>query len=772
MTIRWVAFTGIVLIALHLNGQNQIWYFGDHAGIDFNTSPPTPLTNGQLNTGEGCSSISDLGGNLLFYTDGIKVWNRNHVQMPNGYGLLGNSSTTQGALIVPDPADTSKFYIFTIDQLAGSNGMRYSKVDMSLQNGNGDVTTKNTPLHPSVAEKMVAVRRCDGNIWIISHEWNSNKFFADLVTPSGINSTISSSVGTSHSGGGQGVINAVGAMAISSQGNKVAVAMRDNHIFEVLDFNIATGSVSNPITLNSSSYFRSYGVEFSPDGTKLYGGCLNTGEIFQFDLSLGTASAIMSAAVQVANVSDLVGALKLAPDGKIYVARAIGQTNGKTSLAVINSPNTLGSACNFVDNSFYLGGKHCLLGLPNQMVYQKSQSGLTISGNTSICAGDTTRLIVSGSPNIQWIAGSNSTSDTIFVSPNTTTTYSVRDLSSSFCGDTVSITVTVGQGSPLTITASDTAVCPGDSVTLNVAGNNGGSVQWGGGNLNSTQTQVKVSPSGTTKYYVSGGAGKCAGHDTITIYVINSLAAAFTQTPSKCGLDVDFYSPTIGADTYQWDFGDNASAAGNSVTHTYPSAGTYRVRLFVYNSSCNLTDSTSQMITVSDSIAKPEIEVMDQTECSAGKINFDIKNTEPRYAYSWDFGNGESEQGGKAQVQYQDTGTYLVTLTVADTVCGKVYTDTATVYLSEIVQKVFIPNVFTPNGDGLNELFAISGSDCGARDVMEIYNRWGSLLFRTDLPYEVFWDGRFKGRDCSEGVYYYFLFTNNEVYKGFLSLVR
>ena len=78
-------------------GEANIWYFGNNAGLNFNTNPPTPLTNGALSTSEGCASIADKSGALVFYTDGTTVWNTNHVPMPNGTGLYGNSSATQSA---------------------------------------------------------------------------------------------------------------------------------------------------------------------------------------------------------------------------------------------------------------------------------------------------------------------------------------------------------------------------------------------------------------------------------------------------------------------------------------------------------------------------------------------------------------------------------------------------------------------------------------------------------------------------------------------------
>ena len=92
--------------------ETNWWYFGNKAGLNFNvmtSGVPQTLSNGSINTTEGCASISDANGGLLFYTDGIKVWDRNHVQMTNGFGMLGNPSSTQSGVIIPFPGNKNKF---------------------------------------------------------------------------------------------------------------------------------------------------------------------------------------------------------------------------------------------------------------------------------------------------------------------------------------------------------------------------------------------------------------------------------------------------------------------------------------------------------------------------------------------------------------------------------------------------------------------------------------------------------------------------------------
>src|SRR5690606_35253082 len=125
------------------------WYFGLKAGLRFNQNGTvTPLTDGKIDALEGCATISDANGNLLFYSNGYQVWNRNHVEMPNGEDLLGTRSTTQSTLIIPNPCYSNIYYLITQSGPTQSClGVYYSVIDMTLDNGLGDVTDqKNIPL--------------------------------------------------------------------------------------------------------------------------------------------------------------------------------------------------------------------------------------------------------------------------------------------------------------------------------------------------------------------------------------------------------------------------------------------------------------------------------------------------------------------------------------------------------------------------------------------------------------------------------------------------
>jgi hypothetical protein len=346
----------LLLIPTFIFCQNQgkIWYFGNNAGLDFNTNPPTPLTNGMLVTMEGCASIADTSGQLMFYTDGISVWNKNHIKMPNAQsGLGGNPSSSQSGIIVPDPGNPNKFYIFAVSAFPASNVV-YSKVDMTLNNGLGDVesSVKAVPLLQGTGEYIQTTLHANGNSWwVIMHKATSNSYYAYHVTASGVNTTpVISTLGTFSPSTGD-----IGYIKFNTSGNRLVRTCYQSHKFDLCDFNTSTGVVSNSIT---QPYNSAYGAEFSPNGRFLYIGGFSSSGLSQYDLQTVTDSISLTS-TKVSLHAGSSAALQSAPDGKIYM------TAGGSSLSVINSPNLQGTACNFTLNSQSLGGKSATYGLPN-----------------------------------------------------------------------------------------------------------------------------------------------------------------------------------------------------------------------------------------------------------------------------------------------------------------------------------------------------------------------------------------------------------------------
>lgn len=325
-------FLSFIILFINIsftNGQNKRanhWYFGYEAGINFNTSLPTADTTGKMETLEGSSSISDTLGNLLFYTNGEKVWNKNHIIMPNGNGLLGNQSSNQSSIIVPKPDSDSLYYIFTTD--AFSYSTRYSIVDMSLNNGLGDVTsTKNILLYTLGTEEIAGTMHCNStDYWITGRQIVNDtlKFYSYLINASGINSPIISNFYTTNP-----ISNKVGCLTFSQDGNILCFSSINTPIC-IFKFNKQTGQITFQDSISRKSNENVYSNALSPNGKKLYiTSWANLGycTLSQFNLNAPniSASRVNIDSIDFSNGSPngygFIGQIRLAPDQRIYVNR-------------------------------------------------------------------------------------------------------------------------------------------------------------------------------------------------------------------------------------------------------------------------------------------------------------------------------------------------------------------------------------------------------------------------------------------------------------------
>ncbi len=370
-------------------GQANNWYFGDYAGITFNSGSPALLSGSGMTILEGCASISDADGDLLFYTDGMKVWNSNNIIMSNGLGLLGDPSSTQSAVIVPQPSNADKFFIFTVDacQNGLANGMNYSIVDMTEGGGLGAVTTKNVHLQDMVAEKISAVLHYNNrDIWVITHGYHNNNFYSYLITADGLQDTpVISSTGSIHTGsndpydmcGETG--SSRGYIKASPDGKRLALAITKSDLVESFKFNNQTGGLRFE---NSLSIIEPYGVEFSPDGSKMYISTWmrnGTSKLYQFDLNNSNNQVELGSS----NFNNF-GSVQVGPDEKVYVSHT------STSLGAIASPNEAGTACNYNASAINLGAMSNF-GLPTfiQSYFFTPQFAFE-----NICFGETTNFTI------------------------------------------------------------------------------------------------------------------------------------------------------------------------------------------------------------------------------------------------------------------------------------------------------------------------------------------------------------------------------------------
>lgn len=352
-------FTSIFIFAsLFCSAQKEAyhWYFGSQAGLDFSSGAPVVDLNGALTTDEGCASISDANGVLQFYTGGVIVYNRNHMPMPNGTNLNGSTTSSQSAMIVQKPGSASEYYIFTTDGVGGPKGLCYSSVDMTLQGGLGDVVIKNMQLMPTTCEHLTATYHANGtDIWVMAHD-ASNQYYAFLVTSAGVSAPVITAIGSVP-------VVLQGSMKFSPQGDRLACPYQGTTYYEIMDFDNATGTLSNLMQLNNAAWIEPFAVEFSPSGQYLYAVSdpSGTGKLLQMDVSLGSAAAIVASGIQVGSYGQsYFGSLQLGPDLKLYAGELMND-----SIGVVNFPDLPGLACDFHADGVYLGGKISNYGLPN-----------------------------------------------------------------------------------------------------------------------------------------------------------------------------------------------------------------------------------------------------------------------------------------------------------------------------------------------------------------------------------------------------------------------
>ncbi|MFD2033685.1 hypothetical protein ACFSKL_02725 [Belliella marina] len=390
--------------------SNNVWYFGDGAGMDFNPDPDDP--NGPIpravthpqNIPAGTTTISDETGQVLFYTDGSTVWDLNGDVMENGEDIGGSNQASEGVLAVPIPQDETIFYLFTTSTAAdGSNQVKFSLVDIKSENptGVGNVVTKDNFLFSPSTEHSAALAAGD-TTWVLFHELGNNTFRAYPVNGFGIGPPVFSSVGSTH-----GFDTGVGGMKFSPDGSKVAVTIQDGACsrVELFDFDQSTGRLTEyalvDLDCNGDDV---YGVEFSNDSDRIfvtYTG--NGGKVEEFtiqsptsqdeddDLSCGECFESATTSAQRAQcildsrndlgINGPIGAIQMGPMGDIYVARP-----GQNFLGTIQPGSLCTPSTGTTDGFQLLPGTSSNLGLPSFV--QQSGSSIPepeISGPERLC---------------------------------------------------------------------------------------------------------------------------------------------------------------------------------------------------------------------------------------------------------------------------------------------------------------------------------------------------------------------------------------------------
>jgi gliding motility-associated-like protein len=653
--------------------EGNVWFFGKNAGIDFNSSPPKALSVGAINTNEGCASISDKNGNLLFYTDGIKVYNRQHKLMTNGDSLKGFKSSTQSGIIVPNPGKPDIYYIFSA---SGYDSLYYSVVDISLSSGLGSVTQKNIGLMANGTEKLNAVKhRNRKDTWVVSHQRDNNQFYVFLVDANGVSLIpVISAVGSIY------VSKSAGYLKFSPNGKKIVSAqfIASSSSVEILDFDDNTGKISNAEILISNSE-RYYGAEFSPTGNYLYlTKTSSTPNVLeQYYMRYNNIMAIRASKIVIDTMGSTLkpGALQLAPDGKIYMAYA-----GFSFLGVINNPEEQGHKCNFDKSGFSLiPGSISQFGLPsfNQSFFYKPKVDIKIvepnCGSLNYVIGnigDTSGIISS-----TWHFGDSTIATGLVIQKQyqkhgnyTLTNVLETKFGAVIFTDTLRRNIVTRPFPKANLVVNNSEQCSKNNSFLFIDSStyfNGSSFQksiWKVDDTLSVKNKVSLTQQTgkigeyTVKLIVTS-TDNCTDSVSTKITVKPTVEADFGTQNSQCLSGNNFaiaQLSTIAAPEtikgYLWRFGDNDSSTTIQPNKTYSDTGTFNIKMIAYASNgCN--DTVEKQIRV---LPMPEAIYTTDRGCSVDTITFqntskNSKTSQPTYL--WHFGDSIIQNNAR-EVKY------------------------------------------------------------------------------------------------------------------------
>jgi len=853
--------------------QENVWIFGTHAGVEFNTAPPASLTSSIMST-EACASVCNDSGELLFYTDGNKVWDKDDHVMPDGPALITDMlyidstwltptmSTSQGALITPVPEHPDQYYIFSMTSVEyGANYGRlyYSVVDMTLNDGLGDIVpgSKGILLDTLLTEHLAGVTGDHCNIWIVALKITggaTEQFRCFEVTGTGINTTpVVSDFTTPFA-----ISFCGGQINVSPDRQKLAIGratfFSTTGVQELYDFDPGTGLLSNQIILDSVN---TCGVCFSPDNSKLY--FSHNSAISQYDISLGSTSAVIGSRTYIGAARTSI--LKGGPDGKIY---AVG-TDGN-ELNSIDFPNLPGSACSYTPGAIGLAaGTSTYFGLPNGVPVMYHDSFYTTQVQHTPCfAGSLSLTALNDSTGWDYVWSTETPGASKTVSAPGTYWVSYHTPPCNYNVDTFH--VAFDSRLPL---LSAMAGCygrdngkikvtpvTGDTITYVYTWMDTDSTVLRGPTGSSIGDSLVTAVNGNSYYLYIGAPNGC---DTILEIVVPlpdyTVSFSLSDTIVCINEEVSFYNTsTEDISGFTWSFGDGAGSVDNNPLHTYANAGIYTIRL-TGHTGYPCYDTAYYHITV-DSMAAGRFVADKDSICTGETVLFTSSHDDSTVVnMDWHFGDDFymlHSEPGTIQHAYDRDGIFPVTLTTYSRACPEAtFMDTLYVFPMPVVnlgddagiclngspvflQNLYVdttihirshtwstgdttavikvvhpgtynltvraepagcsatdvievkkdcyidvPNAFTPDGDGINDYFFPRQllSKKLTEFHMQVFNRWGQIIFETASTDGRGWDGKYNSEDQPGGVYIYLIDVTingitREYYKGNVTLLR
>ncbi len=711
LTMGWIGISVIFCNLIYLSElqaqsyarkENAIWLNDGH-GINFNQASPvaqiSQYFNWNFNFNRASSAVSDADGELLFYSDGFFVWDRNDNLMPNGWNIFqsalpgnryfisptwGLPLTLDGVVIIPVPGSTHKYYLFVAPFVYNNDSptwesseyygrLFYTIIDMELNNGLGDIDVSQgiNILDTAMAGNLHAVAGEDCNIWLIGLGYDANMKAFNInsagIDPEPVVSVMASPLSPY-----------VQELTASPDRQRVAYSASEEVV--LMDFDPQTGLFSNQIFIGGqvSDY-----MSFSPNSTVLYvGGLIG---IRQYDLT-DLTNPLTLLTINDLSAFELDLPMRLGPDGKIYLSYqtiefnpAAGGTQPVAYGATIAQPDVLGAGCQFQ--------------LLEEQTLPLLRRSSTISSKRVVELGQEVPVLIY---------------------------------------DTVSAPtakVTLCFGAPEVLAPQLNASDAGTDYhwMVNTVGST--FVRMGDDN---TSSWIATEPGiYAVQYFTSA---PCTFHQDT--FIVESVQFSLYLGADRLSCDGSPVGLTANVDDAVYLWNDNS----NGQELLAETSGQYWVA--VTKDGCSIHDTV--MVTILDMEQNLGV---DTTVCAEDPFGLLLEAHVPEGSdVLWNTGSRASS------IVASTAGLY--TVEVRYDVCFG--SDSILIEEAYCNCPYLLPTAFSPNGDGKNDDYRpVLPSDCPVQGYkLEIYNRWGARIYTSYDPAQG-WDGRINGMPADVGTYIY-----------------
>ncbi|MBK7431443.1 MAG: PKD domain-containing protein [Bacteroidetes bacterium] len=313
-------------------------------------------------------------------------------------------------------------------------------------------------------------------------------------------------------------------------------------------------------------------------------------------------------------------------------------------------------------------------------------------------------------------------------------------------------------------------LCGGYIAQLQAAGSGGAggpyTYSWNNGEFfGDSPTVLAVSDSTFTVTLSDGCSAEVSQSVYLSVYPLPQVDFTPQAIAGCTPVEVDFrnYYPQQSGSLFYWDLDDNVLSSDTNPTHTYTAPGEYDITLMIITpDGCSETKTVTNAVTVYGFPVADFYQSADQVPEFQPTVSFTDNSTDA-INWEWDFGDGTSVTGEpQPSHEYSDSGTYNIRLIV--TSAGGCIDTTYGIVRVEPEFTIYVPNAFTPNGDGVNDYFFATGVNFADYE-MWIMDRWGKEIFHSTEQSKQ-WDGSFYGNDnfCQNDVYEFII--NVHDYKG------